>query len=51
MGVPKEKIAGFTVVIILIYVVLALVISGIAAGLLYTTFLGNPMMGGTLPGA
>ena len=51
LGVPKEKIAGFTVVIILIYVVLALVISGIAAGLLYTTFLGNPMMGGTLSGA
>jgi len=51
LGVPKEKIAGFTVVIVLIYVVLTLVISGIVAGLLYSTFFGNPMMGGTLSGA
>ena len=34
LGVPKEKIAGFTVVIVLIYLVLALVISGIVVGLL-----------------
>ncbi|MFN5129569.1 MAG: Yip1 family protein [Sphingomonadaceae bacterium] len=51
LGVPKEKIAGFTVVIVLIYLVLALVISGIVVGLLYSTFFGNPMMGGTLSGA
>lgn len=51
LGVPKEKIAGFTVVIVLIYVVLALVISGVVAGLLYSTFFGDPMMGGTLSGA
>jgi hypothetical protein len=51
LGVPKEKIAGFTVVIVLIYVVLALVISGVVAGLLYATFFGNPMMGGEMSGA
>ena len=51
LGVPKEKVAGFTVVIILIYVVLALVISGIAAGLLFATFFGNPMGSGALSGA
>lgn len=51
LGVPKEKIAGFTVVIVLIYLVLALVISGIVAGLLFSTSIGNPMMGGTLSGA
>ncbi|MEY3634764.1 MAG: hypothetical protein RLZZ61_1174 [Pseudomonadota bacterium] len=51
LGVPKEKIAGFTVVIVLIYVVIALVASGIVAGLLYSMFFGNPMMGGALSGA
>ena len=51
LGVPKEKVAGFTVVIVLIYVVLALVLSGIVVGMLYPMFLDNPMMGGTLSGA
>lgn len=51
MGVPKEKIAGFTVVIVLIYVVVALIMSGIVAGLLYSTFFANPMMGGGMSGA
>ncbi len=51
MGVPKEKIAGFTVVIVLIYLVVALIMSGIVAGLLYSTFFANPMMGGALSGA
>jgi len=51
LGVPKEKIAGFTVVIVLIYVVLVLIMSGIVAGLLYSTFFGNPMMGGGISGA
>jgi hypothetical protein len=51
LGVPKERVAGFTVVIVLIYVVLALVLSGIVVGLLYPMFLDNPMMGGTLSGA
>ncbi len=47
MGVPKEKIAGFTVVIVLIYVVVALIMSGIV----YSTFFANPMMGGGMSGA
>jgi len=51
LGVPKEKIAGFTVVIVLIYVVVALIMSGIVAALLYSTFFANPMMGGALSGA
>jgi hypothetical protein len=51
LGVPKEKVASFTVVIVVIYVVLALVIAGFAAGLLFSTSIGNPMMGGTLSGA
>jgi hypothetical protein len=51
LGVPKEKIAGFTVVIVLVYVILALVISGVVAGLLYATFFGNPIMGGEMSGA
>ena len=51
MGIPKEKLAGFTVVIVLIYVVVALIMSGIVAALLYSTFFANPMMGGALSGA
>lgn len=51
LGVPQEKVAGFTVVIVLIYVVLALIISGIIVGLVYSMFFGNPMMGGALSGA
>lgn len=51
LGVPQEKVAGFTVVIVLIYVVLALIISGIIVGLLYSMFFGSPMMGGALSGA
>ena len=51
MGVPKEKIAGFTVVIVLIYVFVALIMSGIVAGLLYLTYFSNPMMGGGISGA
>jgi hypothetical protein len=39
LGVPKEKVAGFTVVIVLIYVVLALVLSCIVVVLLYPMFL------------
>ena len=51
LGVPKEKVASFTVVIVVIYVVLALIIAGIAAGLLVSTSIGNPMTGGALSGA
>jgi hypothetical protein len=51
LGVPQEKVAGFTVVIVLIYVVLSLVVSGIIVGLLFTTFFGGAMMGGVMSGA
>jgi hypothetical protein len=51
LGVPQEKVAGFTVVIVLIYIILSLVVSGIIVGLLFTTFFGGAMMGGALTGA
>lgn len=51
LGVPQEKVAGFTVVIVLIYIVLALIISGIIVGLVFSMFFGNSMMGGGLTGA
>ena len=37
LGVPKEKVAGFTVIIVLIYVVVSLIVSGIIVGLLFST--------------
>lgn len=51
LGVPEEKVAGFTVVIVLIYIVLSLIVSGIIVGLLFTTFFGGAMMSGALSGA
>ena len=51
LGVPKEKVAGFTVVIVLIYVVLAVIISGILMGIAFSTLFGGGMMGGALSGA
>jgi hypothetical protein len=51
LGVPREKVAGFTVVIVLIYIVLALIVSGIVVGLFYSTFFGGLMSGGALSGA
>jgi hypothetical protein len=51
LGVPKEKVAGFTVVIVLIYVVLTVIISGILIGIAFSTLFGGGMMGGTLSGA
>lgn len=51
LGVPQEKVAGFTVVVVLIYIVLLMVISGILVGLLFSSMFGNPMMGGALSGA
>lgn len=51
LGVPKEKVAGFTVVIVLIYIVLSAIVSGIIVGLLFTTFFGGAMMGGVMSGA
>ena len=51
LGVPKEKVAGFTVVIALIYVVLSVIISGILIGIAFSTLFGGGMMGGALSGA
>lgn len=51
LGVPREKVAGFTVVIVLIYIVLTVIISGLIIGLAFTTFFGSGMMGGALSGA
>ena len=51
LGVPQEKVAGFTVVIVLIYIVLSLIVSGIILGLLFSTFFGGAMMAGALSGA
>lgn len=51
LGVPKEKVAGFTVVIVLIYVVLTVIISGILIGIAISTLFGSGMMGGALSGA
>lgn len=51
LGVPQEKVAGFTVVIVLIYIVLSLVVSGVLVGILFTTFFGNSMMAGAMAGA
>ena len=51
LGVPQDKVAGFTVVIVLIYIVLSLVVSGILLGLLFSTFFGGAMMSGAMAGA
>jgi hypothetical protein len=51
LGVPQEKVAGFTVVIVLIYIVLTMVVSGIIIGLLFSTFFGGAMMAGAMSGA
>jgi Yip1 domain len=51
LGVPQEKVAGFTVVIVLVYIVQSLVISGIIVGLLFSTFFGGAMMAGAMTGA
>lgn len=50
LGVPQEKVAGFTVVIVLIYIVLSLVVSGVLVGILFTTFFGSSMMAGAMAG-
>jgi hypothetical protein len=51
LGVPQEKVAGFTVVIVLIYIVLTLIVSGVIVGLLFSTFFGSAMMAGAMAGA
>jgi hypothetical protein len=51
LGVPQEKVAGFTVVIVLIYIVISFVLSVLLAGILFTTFFGSSMMAGAMAGA
>jgi Yip1 domain len=46
MEVPADKVAGFTVVIILIYIVLSLLLSMVIGGMLIATFFGGAMMAG-----
>lgn len=48
LGIPQEKVAGFTVVIVLIYIVLSFVISMIIGGLLIAALLGGGMMAGAM---
>jgi Yip1 domain len=48
MEAPAEKVAGFTVVIILIYIVLTLVLSMFVGGLLVATFFGGMMAAGSM---
>lgn len=51
LGVPQEKVAGFTVVIVLIYIVLSMIVTGVIVGLLFSTFFGSAMMAGAMAGA
>ncbi len=51
LGVPQEKVAGFTVVIVLIYIVLTTIVSGIIIGIVFSTFFGGAMMAGAMSGA
>jgi hypothetical protein len=46
MEAPADKVAGFTVVIILIYIVLSMVLTMFIGGMLIATFFGGAMMAG-----
>lgn len=46
MGVPQEKLAGFTVVIVLAYIVLSMVLSAIIVGVVVSSVVGTGMMAG-----
>jgi Yip1 domain len=46
MGVPDDKVAGMTVVTVLVYVVTSLVLSMVIGAAIVTMFLGGAMMGG-----
>lgn len=50
MGVPQEKLAGFTVVIVLAYIVLSMVLSAILVGIVVTSIVGTGMMAGAATG-
>jgi Yip1 domain len=46
MGIPQEKLAGFTVVIVLAYIVLSLVLSAVLVGVIVSSVVGTGMMAG-----
>lgn len=48
MGVPQEKLAGFTVVIVLAYIVLSMVLSAIIVGFVVSSVVGTGMMAGAM---
>jgi hypothetical protein len=50
LGVPQEKLAGFTVVIVLAYIVLSLVLSAILIGIVVTAVIGSGVMAGAAAG-
>lgn len=49
MGVPQEKLAGFTVVIVLAYIVLSMVLSAVIVGFVVSSVVGTGMMVGAMP--
>ena len=51
LGVPEDKVAGMTVVTVLVYIIASVVVGGIIAATVVTTMLGGGMMGGSMPGA
>lgn len=51
LGVPQEKVAGFTVVTIIIYIVLSTILTVVIGGMLMATFFGSALMGGAMSGA
>ena len=50
LGVPQEKLAGFTVVIVLVYIVLSMVLSAIIVGVVVSSVVGTGMMAGSMAG-
>ena len=48
LSVPDDKVAGMTVVTVLVYIVTSLVLSMVIGGAIVTMFLGGAMMGGGL---
>lgn len=51
LAVPQEKVAGFTVVTIIIYIVLSTILTMVIGGMLMAAFFGNAMMNAGMSGA
>jgi hypothetical protein len=51
LDMPQEKSAGFTVVLVLIYIILSVILSIVIFGLLLTTILGGAVMAGAAASA